>query len=120
MSELSKKQPFANKETEAKIAVGLNAHLFKANIPDNKKGYERGNGEGCWWAFETAEDEKIHDADVKNTSFMGLLCNDSIYYPLPFGSVLKLEVRPGKRPVVDMVWFKKQLTNQEIEFDLPE
>jgi hypothetical protein len=120
MPELTKEQPFTLKISEAQTAVTLNENLFKGNIPDSKKSARNGNGEGCWWAFESTSDKKIYDDDVNNTTFMAILCNDSVYYPLSYGSVLQLKVIPNCRPVVDMDWFKNQLAYVGIEFELEE
>ena len=119
MTEPTKEYPFVVKAEQAEESVALNdSNLFKGNIPDSKDSYESGNGEGCWWTFETPKDKEVYEGDKEGTTFMAILCNDSIYYPLVYGTVIQMEVRHAFRPVVDMKWFKEQLATIDVDFNL--
>ena len=77
---------------------------FQVNLPDNKQAYKSGNGEGIWVVAESEEDFKkyIEDkpTDHKTTIKVKVL-NNSVYYPsISYGTVIEVELRKGKRPIM--------------------
>lgn len=73
---------------------------IKVNLPETEDDYIDGNGEGVW----VLVDEKAktaHDTDVNEGTYLGILANDSVYYPhMTFGSAVVIEMRGSQRPVV--------------------
>ena len=75
-------------------------NLIKVNIPPDREWYERGNGEGCFFIVDDRTKE-AYDRDETGGGFVGILDNDSLYYPgLMHGEQLPIEMRGKKRPVV--------------------
>ena len=75
---------------------------IKANLPEDPEGYERGNGEGCFFLVDD-ETKEAYDTDASGTGYVGILDNDSISYPnLKHGELLPLEMRGDRRPVVPL------------------
>ena len=80
---------------------------IKANIPASMESYRSGNGEGCYFLV-TEEVKRAYDQDEDNTNYVGILANDSLYYPeLKAGAEVPLEMRGSFRPVVPYEWLQK-------------
>lgn len=95
----------------------LNKGYLKVNLPDNMRGYQGGNGEGCWAYPLTEEDARIIEEDKSGQKAKIILCNHSFYFPpLVYGSVLQVEMRPGFRPVLDIYWLHELLNPTGIDF----
>lgn len=75
---------------------------IKANLPRNAEDYENGSGEGCFFLVSERTKE-AHDTNESGTVYEGLLDNDSIYYKdLLHGTLLPIEMRGERRPVVPL------------------
>ena len=80
---------------------------IKVNLPSNEESYKLGNGEGCWVLVEENV-KRAHDTDEKGTNYVGILDNDSFYYPgLYAGKEIPIEMRGTYRPVVPYSWLLK-------------
>lgn len=74
---------------------------IKVNLPLTEADYNTGNGEGVW-VLVNAETKRDYDADLSGGGYIGILDNDSVYYPgLMAGTVFPFEMRGDKRPVAD-------------------
>lgn len=72
---------------------------IKVNFPDTAESFKSGNGEGMWVLVD-AETKAAHDNDASGGVYVGILDNDSVYFPdLVCGSVVKFEMRGKYRPV---------------------
>ena len=73
---------------------------IKVNLPETEDDYIDGNGEGVWVLVH--EDAKIaYDTDASEGTYIGILDNDSIYYPhMKHGMAVVIEMRGEHRPVV--------------------
>jgi len=82
---------------------------IKVNLPLTERDYEAGNGEGVWVLVD--QDTKLaHDEDAVSGSYIGILDNDSCYYPgLNAGELLPFEMRGDNRPVADFHGFLSKL-----------
>lgn len=90
---------------------------LQVNLPDKHSSYLSGNGEGCWAIPLTKEDKVFLDEDKPNTTAKIILCNGSVYFPpIVYGTVLQVEIRSGKRPVLDIEWMQKQLKDSGVDF----
>lgn len=79
---------------------------IKVNLPDSRKSYGYGNGEGVWVLVD-AETKAAHDADVEGGLYRGTLDNDSLYWPgLSHGDEVVFEMRGENRPVVSYDWLE--------------
>ena len=77
---------------------------IKVNLPSNEKNYLSGNGEGCW-VLVNEDAFKAYENDENDTTYNGILDNDSIYYPgLLAGTEIPIETRGKCRPVVPYSW----------------
>lgn len=82
---------------------------IKVNLPLTKQDYAAGNGEGVWVLVDS-ETKKAHDEDATGGSYIGILSNDSCYYPgLNCGELLPFEMRGEYRPVADFHGFLSKL-----------
>lgn len=82
---------------------------IKINLPLTEQDYESGNGEGVWMLVDL-ETKKAYDQDFIGKRYIGILDNDSCYYPgLNVGELLPFEMRGEYRPVVDFHGFLVQL-----------
>ena len=83
---------------------------IKVNLPLTEHDYAAGNGEGVWVLVDP-ETKKAHDEDVTGGLYVGILDNDSCYYPgLNHGELLPFEMRGVCRPVADFHGFLSKLT----------
>lgn len=83
---------------------------IKVNLPLTEKDYAAGNGEGVWVLVDP-ETKKAHDEDAIGGLYVGILSNDSCYYPgLNCGELLPFEMRGERRPVADFHGFLSKLT----------
>lgn len=74
---------------------------IKVNLPLTEQAYLAGNGEGVWVLVDP-ETKKAHDEDASGKGYVGILDNDSLYYPgLNHGEMILFEMRGEKRPVAD-------------------
>lgn len=72
---------------------------IKVNLPNDKKEFESGIGEGVWVIINETT-KKDYDSDVTGGIYHGILANDSFDYPhLKCGSYIKFEMRGTNRPV---------------------
>ena len=77
-------------------------YYIKVNLPETENDYKDGNGE-CVWALVDDTCKKAYDNDSDGCTFIGILCNGSIYYPhLAHGMAVVIEMRGEKRPVVPL------------------
>lgn len=73
---------------------------IKVNMPETFEDYISGNGEGVW-ALVDAACKKAHDSDSSEGTYIGIICNNSIYYPrMRYGMAVVIEMRGSNRPVV--------------------
>lgn len=83
---------------------------IKVNLPLTERDYEAGNGEGVWVLVDP-ETKEAHDTDATGKGYVGILDNDSLYYPgLGAGELMPIEMRGEKRPVADYHSFLSKLT----------
>ncbi len=89
---------------------------IKVNFPLTVEDFAAGNGEGMWVLVDK-ETKEAHDKDVSGGEWVGILSNDSIYFPgLRCGEVVRFEMRGEYRPVAIFDGFlseKKHLTQEE-------
>ena len=82
---------------------------IKVNLPLTQQDYLSGNGEGVWVLVDP-ETKKAHDEDAAGGSYIGILDNDSCYYPgLNAGELIPFELRGVFRPVADFPMFLSKL-----------
>lgn len=82
---------------------------IKVNFPLTETDYQAGNGEGMWVKVDP-ETKAAYDADVSGGRYVGILDNDSIYFPgLTHGECIPFEMRGIYRPVVDFPGFLSKL-----------
>jgi len=82
---------------------------IKVNLPPSEADYLRGNGEGVWVLVDSAT-KTDYNQDVSGKGYVGILDNDSLYYPeLKAGDLLLFEMRGGYRPVAAFYEFLSQL-----------
>lgn len=72
---------------------------IKVNLPLNEQDYLSGNGEGVWVLVD-CKTKQLHDTDAVGGRYVGILDNDSVYYPgLKHGTEIAFEMRSEFRPV---------------------
>ena len=107
--EIKQVEEFCEKHNITNIARDIAEGTFvieeeeylKVNLPDSIQKWKNGNGEGCWAVPYEVEDKSI--MDIKGEKFKVVLCNDCIYYPFPFGTVIEAESRGTEfRPVLNI------------------
>ena len=82
---------------------------IKINLPLTEQDYEGGNGEGVWVLVDP-ETKRAYDEDDSGEGYIGILDNDSYYYPgLYAGELIPFEMRGECRPVTDFHRFLAQL-----------
>ncbi len=83
---------------------------IQVNLPLTAQDYVAGNGEGVWVLVDP-ETKRDYDIDATGTGYVGILDNDSLYYPgLNCGELLPFEMRGERRPVADFHSFLSELT----------
>lgn len=91
---------------------------IKMNFPLTAEAFASGNGEGMWVLVDQ-ETKEAHDADATGGHYIGILDNDSVYYPgLNHGEVVHFEMRGECRPVALFDGFlaeRNRLTQEEKE-----
>lgn len=79
------------------------------NFPLTAEDFASGNGEGVWVKVD-AETKAVYDADASGGQYVGVLDNDSFYYPgLNHGALIPFEMRGEYRPVADFYGFLTKL-----------
>ena len=82
---------------------------IKVNLPLTEAAYRAGNGEGVWVLVDP-ETKDDYDRDAEGPGYVGILDNDSFYYPgLDHGTPIPFEMRGERRPVADFHGFLKGL-----------
>lgn len=82
---------------------------IKVNFPLTEQDYLNGNGEGMWMLVD-AETKAAYEKDVEGGTYVGLLDNDSFYYPgLNHGELVPFEMRGQYRPVACLHEFLSKL-----------
>ncbi len=82
---------------------------IKVNLPRTHEDFVRGNGEGIWVEVDY-DTKRAHDNDHTGGLFVGVLANDSLYYPtLSCGTPLPFTMRGCNRPVADFNCFLSKL-----------
>lgn len=72
---------------------------IKVNLPLTEQDFLSGNGEGVWMRVGRRT-KQAYDADAVGGRYVGLLDNDSVYYPgLNAGAEIIFEMRGEFRPV---------------------
>lgn len=88
--------------------TSMTEHI-QVNLPLTGQDYADGNGEGVWVLVDP-ETKKAYDQDLTGKGYIGILDNDSCYYPgLNAGELLPFEMRGEFRPVADFHGFLAQL-----------
>ena len=83
---------------------------IKGNLPLTERDYAAGNGEGVWVLVDP-ETKKAHDEEATGGLYVGILDNDSCYYPcLNHGELIPFEMRGECRPVADFHGFLSKFT----------
>jgi hypothetical protein len=84
---------------------------IKVNFPLTEEEHQAGNGEGMWVLVDK-KTKHDHDTDATGGQYVGVLDNDSLYYPgLNAGAVVQFEMRGKNRPVADYHGFLKEFPN---------
>ena len=82
---------------------------IKVNLPLTEQDYLSGNGEGVWVLVDP-KTKQAYDMDAAGGGYMGILDNDSCYYPgLNAGELIPFELRGAYRPVADFRSFLSKL-----------
>lgn len=82
---------------------------IQVNFPLTAEDFAAGNGEGMWVLVDP-ETAAAYDADAAGGSYIGILDNDSIYYPgLNAGATVRFEMRGKNRPVAIFDGFLENL-----------
>ncbi|RKI66759.1 hypothetical protein D7V91_11700 [bacterium 1xD42-67] len=83
---------------------------IKINFPLNETDYLMGNGEGMWLKVDPTT-KAAYDADASGGHYVGILDNDSVYFPgLNHGECIPFEMRGVYRPVADFPGLLSKLT----------
>lgn len=83
---------------------------IKVNLPLTEQDYLAGNGEGVWVLVDP-KTKQAHDTDATGGGYVGILDNDSCYYPgLNAGQLIPFELRGSYRPVANFYSFLSKLT----------
>lgn len=113
IEKLTQNSEYIQKHTKQEL---LNL-CVKVNIPFNMKGYNNGNGEGCWALPLTENDFNIINKGVSNEKAFVVLCNSSIYCSnLKWSTVIQVNIVTGKRPILDIHWLHQILKNHDINY----
>lgn len=87
----------------------MTEHIM-VNFPLTEEDFAAGNGEGTWVLVDP-DTKAAYDADAVGGGYIGLLDNDSFYYPgLNHGELIPFEMRGENRPVADFHGFLSKLT----------
>lgn len=87
----------------------MTEHIM-VNFPLTEEDFAAGNGEGMWVLVDP-DTKAAYDADAVGGGYIGLLDNDSFYYPgLNHGTLFPFEMRGERRPVADFHSFLSELT----------
>lgn len=101
-----------------KVDKSKMAEYIKVNFPLTAEDFAAGNGEGMWVLVDQ-ETKAAHDTDATGGSYVGILDNDSIYFPgLNHGEVVHFEMRGELRPVAFFEGFlseRDRLTSENKE-----
>ena len=82
---------------------------IKVNLPLTEQDYLAGNGEGVWVLVDP-KTKQAHDTDAIGGGYVGILDNDSCYYPgLNAGQLIPFELRGSYRPVANFYSFLSKL-----------
>lgn len=82
---------------------------IKVNLPLTEQDYLAGNGEGVWVLVDP-KTKQAHDTDATGGGYVGILDNDSCYYPgLNAGQLIPFELRGSYRPVANFHSFLSKL-----------
>lgn len=82
---------------------------IKVNLPLTEQDYLAGNGEGVWVLVDP-KTKQAHDTDATGGGYVGILDNDSCYYPsLNTGQLIPFELRGAFRPVANFYSFLSKL-----------
>ena len=82
---------------------------IKVNLPLTEQDYLAGNGEGVWVLVDP-KTKQAHDTDATGGGYVGILDNDSCYYPgLNAGQLIPFELRGSYRPVANFYSFLSKL-----------
>lgn len=88
--------------------------VIKVNLPDSRKNYDSGNGEGCWAYI--ADEADINKYNTGTGKFNVIMMNTSFYW-MPFfswGTIIQVEGRGSKsRPVLDIEWAREKIKKVE-------
>ena len=83
---------------------------IKVNLPLTEQDYLDGNGEGVWVLVDL-KTKQAHDMDAEGGGYLGILDNDSCYYPgLNAGQLIPFEMRGSVRPVANFYAFLSRLS----------
>ncbi len=83
---------------------------IKVNLPLTEQDYLAGNGEGVWVLVDP-KTKQAHDTDATGGGYVGILDNDSCYYPgLNAGQLIPFELRGSYRPVANFYSFLSKLS----------
>ena len=83
---------------------------IKVNLPLTEQDYLAANGEGVW-VLVNPTTKRDHDMDVTGGGYIGILDNDSCYFPgLNAGQLIPFELRGAFRPVANFHSFLSKLT----------
>lgn len=90
---------------------------IKINLPYSRETYKTANGEGVWCYIISPEDMETYLDDTKAGRLInGVLLNDSLYFPeLKHKSLVPVELRGAKRPVVPLEFLKDILLEERAE-----
>ena len=76
-------------------------HHIKVNLPETEEEYIDGNGEGVWVLVDDDTYNRYQLDDFDAGTYVGILDNDSVYYPhMVHGMAVVIEMRGDHRPVV--------------------
>ena len=82
---------------------------IKVNLPLTEQDYLAGNGEGVWVLVDP-KTKQAHDTDATGGGYVGILDNDSCYYPgLNAGQLIPFELHGSYRPVANFYSFLSKL-----------
>ena len=103
------KKPLKKHKGEVTLDKKQMTEHIKVNLPLTEQDYLAGNGEGVWVLVDP-KTKQAHDMDAAGGGYVGLLDNDSCYYPgLNAGQLILFEMRGSFRPVANFYSFLSKL-----------